>query len=135
MVRPERWIRLAGASPVRVGAGAPGSRPLLVVERRRVERGVEGLVGERVFSDGGSKCVGRSAIRCESCSLVTFTMGEPSRSFHGEGHVRPTGEFQRCPWSGPSGVRGAARAHSLVRKEERSVCAGLSAKTDRIGQW
>ena len=65
----------AGGSPVRVSAGAPGSRPRLVVVRRRAERGVESLFG-------GSKRVG-----CD-CSLVTFTMGEPSRSCHGEGHVR-----------------------------------------------
>ena len=40
-----------------------------------VERGVESLFG-------GSKRAGWD------CSLVTFTIGEPSRSFHGEGHVR-----------------------------------------------
>ena len=40
-----------------------------------VERGVESLFG-------GSKRVGWD------CSLVRETIGEPSRSFHGEGHVR-----------------------------------------------
>jgi hypothetical protein len=39
------------------------------------ERGVESLFG-------GSKRVGWD------CSLVRLTIGEPSRSFHGEGHVR-----------------------------------------------
>ncbi len=39
------------------------------------ERGVESLFG-------GSKRAG-----CD-CSLVRFTIGEPSRSCHGEGHVR-----------------------------------------------
>src|SRR5690625_4344960 len=78
MVRPESWIRLAGVSPVPVGTGAPGSRPRFVVERWRAKRGVESLFG-------GSKCAGRSAGRCESCSLVTVTMEEPSRSRHGEG--------------------------------------------------
>jgi hypothetical protein len=39
-----------------------------------VERGVESLFG-------GSKRVGWD------CSLVRITIGEPSRSFHGEGHV------------------------------------------------
>jgi len=62
-------------SPTRVSAGAPGSRPRFVVERRRAERGVESLFG-------GSKRAGWD------CSLVTETIGEPSRSFHGEGHVR-----------------------------------------------
>ena len=75
MLRLGSWIRLAGVSPVRVDAGVPGSRPRFVVERWRAERGVESLFG-------GSKRVGWD------CSLVTFTIGEPSRSFHGEGHVR-----------------------------------------------
>jgi hypothetical protein len=62
-------------SPVRVGVGAPGSRPRFVVERWRAERGVKSLFG-------GSERVG-----CD-CSLVIGTIGEPSRSYHGEGHVR-----------------------------------------------
>ncbi len=66
-------LRPAGGSPVRVSAGAPGSRPRLVVERRRAERGVESLFG-------GSERAG-----CD-CSLVKYTIGEPSRSCHGEGH-------------------------------------------------
>jgi len=75
MVRLESCVRPAGESPVRVSAGAPGSRPRLEGEIPRVERGVESLFG-------GSKRVG-----CD-CSLVRITIGEPSRSFHGEGHVR-----------------------------------------------
>ena len=75
MVRLGSWIRPAGVSPVRVDAGVPGSRPRFVVERRRAERGVKSLFG-------GSKRVG-----CD-CSLVIGTIGEPSRSCHGEGHVR-----------------------------------------------
>ena len=74
MVRLESWIRPAGVSPVRVDAGVPGSRPRFVAERRRAERGVESLFG-------GSKRVG-----CD-CSLVRETIGEPSRSCRGEGHV------------------------------------------------
>jgi hypothetical protein len=62
-------------SPVRVSAGAPGSRPRLVIERWLAERGVESLFG-------GSKRAGWD------CSLVRPTIGEPSRSCHGEGHVR-----------------------------------------------
>src|SRR5919106_859846 len=75
MLRLGSWIRPAGASPVPVSAGAPGSRPRFVVERRRAERGVESLFG-------GSKRAGWD------CSLVRLTIGEPSRSCHGEGHVR-----------------------------------------------
>ena len=85
VVRPGSWTRPAGASPARVIAGEPGSRPRSVVERRRAERGVKSLFG-------GSKRAGRNATRRESCSLVKSTTGEPSRSFHGEGHVRPTGD-------------------------------------------
>ena len=62
-------------SPVRVSVGEPGSRPRFVVERRRAERGVESLFG-------GSKRAGWD------CSLVKVTTGEPSRSCHGEGHLR-----------------------------------------------
>ncbi len=107
MVRPESWIRPAGESPVRVIAGEPGSRPWSVVERRRAEQGVKSLFG-------GSKRAGRSAIRCESCSLVKVTTGEPSRSCHGEGSIRQTG-VPDMPLPGPSGVWGAARTHGLVR--------------------
>jgi hypothetical protein len=56
MLRPESWSRLTGGSPVRVGTGAPGSRPRFVVERRRAERGVKSLFG-------GSKRAGRSVKR------------------------------------------------------------------------
>ncbi len=45
MVRPESWTSPAGASPARVGIGAPRSRPRFVGETRRAERGVTSLVG------------------------------------------------------------------------------------------
>ena len=75
MLRLGSCDRPAGESPVRVSAGAPGSRPRLEGEILRAERGVESLFG-------GSKRVG-----CD-CSLVRVIIGEPSRSCHGEGHVR-----------------------------------------------
>jgi len=83
MLRPESWTKPAGVSPAWVGIGAPGSRPRFVGEIWRAERGVESLFG-------GSKIAGRSATRRESCSFVRHTTGEPSRSCHGEGHVRKT---------------------------------------------
>ena len=58
MLRPASCPRPAGVSPVRVGVGAPGGRRRLVVERWRVERGVESLFG-------GSERAG-----CD-CSLVS----------------------------------------------------------------
>ena len=75
MLRRESCVRPAGGSPVRVSAGAPGSRPQSRGEIPAAERGVESLFG-------GSKRAGWD------CSLVRETIGEPSRSCHGEGHVR-----------------------------------------------
>jgi hypothetical protein len=75
MLRLGSWIRPVGESPTRVSAGAPGSRPQSRGEIPAAERGVESLFG-------GSKRAGWD------CSLVTETIGEPSRSCHGEGHVR-----------------------------------------------
>ena len=62
--------------PVRVSAAARGGRPRYVFERWRAERGVESLFG-------GSKRAG-----CDNYSFVKRIVGEPSRSCHGEGHVR-----------------------------------------------
>src|SRR5437660_10869585 len=124
MVRPQGWTRPAGESPVRVIAGEPGSRPRFVVERRRAERGVKSLFG-------GSKHAGRSATRRESCSLVTFTTGEPSRSCHGEG-PRPATAVPDIASLGPSGVGGAARVHGFVTEQERPVFPASSAKTAGI---
>jgi hypothetical protein len=43
MVRPERRVSLTGESPVRVSAGAPGSRPQSKEEIPKAERGVKSL--------------------------------------------------------------------------------------------
>jgi hypothetical protein len=75
MLRLGSCVRSAGESPVRVSAGAPGSGPRFEGEILGAERGVKSLFG-------GSVRAG-----CD-CSLVKATIGEPSRSFHGEGHVR-----------------------------------------------
>lgn len=98
MLRLGSCDRPAGESPARVSAGAPGSGPRFVVERRRAERGVESLFG-------GSKRVG-----CD-CSLETETIGEPSRSFHGEGHARQSWFRIGCGGS-PRGTGSCTRAGS-----------------------
>jgi len=67
--------RLAGESPVSVGAGAPGSRPQSQGAIPSAQRGVKTLFG-------GNKRMG-----CD-CSLGHGTRREPSRSCHGEGQVR-----------------------------------------------
>ena len=127
VVRPRSWTRPAGASPARVIAGEPGSRSRFVAERRRAERGVKSLFG-------GSKRAGRSATRRESCSLVRLTTGEPSRSCHGEGHVRPTGVPDTPLVGSPRGTGSGTYARS-GSEGERLVCAASSAKTARISQW
>ena len=127
MVRPESWTRPVGASPTRVKAGKPGSRPRFVAERRRAERGVKSLFG-------GSKCAGRSAERRESCSLVTVTTREPSRSCHGEGSIRPTGVPDMPMVESLRGM-GSGTCTRSGSEQERPVFPALSAKTARISQW
>jgi hypothetical protein len=126
-VRPENWIIPAGESPVRVKAGKPGSRPRFVVERRRAERGVKSLFG-------GSKRAGRRSTRAESCSLVTFTMGEPSRSYHGEGSIRSTG-VPDMPLVGSLRGMGSGTYARDDSGQERPVLPASSAKTVGISQW
>jgi hypothetical protein len=75
MLRLGSCVTPTGESPVRVSAEAPGIRPQSRGEIPAAERGVESLFG-------GSKRAGWD------CSLVKVTIGEPSRSCHGEGHVR-----------------------------------------------
>jgi hypothetical protein len=98
MLRLASWIRPAGVSPVPVGAGAPGSRPQSSGEILAAERGVESLFG-------GSKRAG-----CDY-SLVRVTIGEPSRSCHGEGHVRQSWFRIGCGGS-PRGTGSCTRARS-----------------------
>jgi hypothetical protein len=89
MVRPEvrlgqltSCIEPAGESPVRVSAGAPGSR----VQRRGETLGAERTV-ESLFREGAK--VRAVIIRSEACSLDRVSAerrrGGPSRSFRGEG--------------------------------------------------
>ena len=113
MLRLESCVRLAGVSPVRVSAGAPGSRPRFQGEIPGAERGVESLFG-------GSKRVGWD------CSLVKVTIGEPSRSCHGEGHVRQSWFRIGCGGS-LRGIETCTRARSVV-EQGRPVCLAWSGK-------
>jgi len=127
MLRPESWTRPAGASPAWVIAGEPSSRPRSGGEIHRAERGVKSLFG-------GSKRAGRSAIRHESCSLVRFTMEEPSRSFHGEGSIRPPG-VPDMPQVEPFRGTGSGTYARPGSEQERPVFPALSAKTVCISRW
>ena len=107
MLRPENWTRPAGASPVRVmperPVAGPGSSP----------RGV-GLSGVSKASSEGA-----------SVRAVVPPGTSPAASSHSQrrsraAHVTAKAAFdllaiRTCPWSSPSGVRGAARTHGLVR--------------------
>ena len=127
LLRPENWTSPAGESPVRVNAGEPGSRPRSVVERWRAERGVESLFG-------GSKRAGRRTTRSESCSLVAFTTGEPSRSCHGEASTWPN---RRPDMPLARSLRGTGSG-TYARDgsgQERPVLPASSAETVGISQW
>jgi hypothetical protein len=112
MVRLEDWSWPAGESPVRVSAGAPGSRLRLEGETPRAERGVESLFG-------GSKRAGWD------CSLVTSTIGEPSRSCHGEGHARQSWFRIGCGGS-PRGRGTCTRARSVIGTRETRLASLVS---------
>ena len=80
------------------------------------ERGVESLFG-------GSKRVGWD------CSLVTSTVGEPSRSCHGEGHVRQSWFRIGCGGS-LRGTETCTRARSDHRTGE--TCLRSFVSKDRL---
>jgi hypothetical protein len=100
MVRPERRELLAGASPVRVSARAPGSRPQPNGEILPARAGRRKPVKEQ----GAKK---RAAISSERCSLVKLSaercLGGPSRSCHGEGNRQQPGQERLLDLSGVSG--------------------------------
>jgi len=96
------------------------------------KRGVKSLFG-------GSKRVGWD------CSLVTDTIGEPSRSFHGEGHVRQSwfrigcgGSLrgrETCTRARSDRGTGEARLRSLVSKDRLyKPMAKAGPSLDRVGR-
>jgi hypothetical protein len=85
MVRPERRVDLAGASPDRVSNAAPGSRlqPEGKIRPSRAE------CRKPLKEKGANR---RDATISERNSLVRLSaercLGGPSRSFHGEGNIK-----------------------------------------------
>jgi hypothetical protein len=83
MVRPERRVLLAGASPVRVSAGALGSRPQPKAAMSPATAGRQ----KPLKKTGARK---RAATLSERCSHVILSaercLKGPSRSCHGEGN-------------------------------------------------
>ena len=122
MVRPERRVVLAGASPVRVSAGAPGSRlqPSGEIRPGRAE------CRKPLKQRGANQ---RAATTSEGCSLVKLStercLGGPSRSCHGEGnrqHSRPEWMLDLLGVSG-GGTLGQSNA-----EQERPYLAAKSGK-------
>jgi len=123
-VRPERRrVVLAGESPDRVSAGAPGSR---LQPRGEIHPG-EAECRKPLKKRGANQ---RAATIGERCSLVKLSaerrLGEPSRSCHGEGNrqhsAKPDGMLDLYGVSG-GGTLGKSNA-----EQERPYLAALSGK-------
>src|SRR5215210_6243260 len=100
MVRPERRVVLAGGSPVRVSAVAPGSRLQAGGEIRPYEAECQKPLKEREATQ-------RAATISERNSLVKLSaercLGGPSRSYHGEGNRQHPGTERMLDLSGVAG--------------------------------
>ncbi len=122
MVRPERRVVLAGGSPVRVSAGAPGSR---------LQPGGEILSSRaecrKPLKERGANQ--RAATISERNSLVIFSaercLGEPSRSYHGEGNRQYPGPERMLDLPGVAG--GGTQGKSNA-EQERPYLAAESGK-------
>ena len=122
MVRPERRDVLAGGSPVRVSAGAPGSRlqPGGEILSSRAEC-------QKPLKERGANR--RAATNSERNSLVKLStercLRGPSRSCHGEGNRQHSGTERVLDLSGVSG--GGTLGKSSA-EQERPYLAAKSGK-------
>ena len=121
-MRPERRELLAGASPVRVSARAPGSRPQPKGEILPATAGRRKPVKEQGAKE-------RAAISSERCSLVKLSaercLGGPSRSCHGEGNRQQPGQERLLDLSG---VEGGGTFRKKNAEQERPSPAAESGK-------
>jgi TrwC relaxase len=125
MLRPGSWIRPAGASPVRVDTGVPGSRPQFVGETRRAERGVKSLFG-------GSKRAGRSMKRILQPRQSDDGGAEPLMSRR---RPRLPGLVPGSAWWVPPGY-GERHARKVWSGTGETRLPGRRrAKTAGIGRW
>ena len=122
MVRPERRVLLAGARPVRVSAGAPGSRPQPKAEMPPARAGRQ----KPLQQTGARK---RAATLSERCSHVIVSaercLKGPSRSCHGEGNRQQPGPERLLD---PSGVAGGGTFLGKSVEQERPYLAAKSGK-------
>jgi hypothetical protein len=125
MVRPERRVVLAGGSPVRVSAEAPGSRLQPGGEIRPSRAECRKPLKER----GANR---RAATISERNSLVKLSaercLGGPSRSCHGEGNRQHPGSERMLDLPGVSG--GGTQGQNKA-EQERPYLAAKSGK-DRV---
>jgi hypothetical protein len=154
MVRPERRVVLAGGSPDRVSAGAPGSRLQPGGEIRPSQAECRKPLKER----GANR---RAATISERNSLVKLSaercLGGPSRSCHGEGNRqhsssegmmdlpgvagggtlgKSNAEQERPYLAAESGKdcvykAGRLKSHGAGRESERPVVPGKACKITR----
>src|SRR5579864_3919522 len=122
MARPVRRVVLAGESPVRVSAEAPGSRLQPGGEIRPSQAECQRPLKER----GASR---RAATNSERNSLDTLSAercwGGPSHSRHGEGNRQHPGSERMLDLSGVSGGGTSGQNNS---EQERPYPAAWSGK-------
>ena len=122
MVRPGRRVDLAGGSPVRVSAGAPGSRLQPGGEIRPSRAECQKPLKKR----GANQ---RAATICERCSHVIVSaercLKGPSRSCHGEGNRQQSGPERLLDLSG---VAGGGTFPEKSAEQERPYLAAKSGK-------
>ena len=121
-MRPERRVVLAGASPVRVSAGAPGSRLQPEGETRPSRAECRKPLKER----GANR---RAATISERDSLVKLSaercLGGPRRSYHGEGHRQLPGPERKLDLPGVAGGGTSGKSNA---EQERPYLAASSGK-------
>jgi len=122
MVRPERRVLLTGARPVRVSAGAPGSRPQPKAEMPPARAG-----RQKPLKETGARK--RAATSSERCSHVIFStercLKGPSRSCHGEGNRQHPGPERVLDLSG---VWGGGTFPEKSVEQEKPYLAAQSGK-------
>jgi hypothetical protein len=122
MVRlEENWSRPAGGSPVRVSAGAPGSRPQPKAEMSPATAGRQKSILWRARK--------RAATSSERCSHVIVSaercLKGPSQSCHGEGNRQQSGPEGLLDLSG---VMGGGTFPKKSVEQERPYLAAKSGK-------
>lgn len=122
VVRPERRVVLAGESPVRVSAGAPGSRLQPGGEIRPSQAECRKPLKER----GANQ---RAATTGERCSHVILSAercwGGPSRSCRGEGNRQHSGPERVLDLPG---VAGGGTSGQSSAEQERPYLEASSGK-------